>query len=340
MHDGHLHVYAESHADDHGGARESERRTWAVVGLTAVMMGLELAVGAWSGSLALLADGVHMATHVGALGLSGLAYWFARTRAKDESFSFGTGKVYALAGYTSAITLAATSVWMMAEAIARLLRPSPIRFDEALPVAVIGLLVNLVSAKLLDHDHAHHDHGHGHREHDHGHDPAHHEHDHGHNHTHHEHDHVHHDHGHHDHNLKAAYLHVVADALTSVMAIGALLAGRYFAMNWLDPAMGIVGGIVIVKWSVSLVRSSARQLLDVVPRAEAMAAIRECLETDGDTRVADLHLWELGPGRMGCIVKLVAAEPRETAHYRERIKAKVPVSHLTVEVHRCLIGHA
>ena len=308
MHEGHLHVYAESHADDHGGARESERRTWAVVGLTAVMMVLELAVGAWSGSLALLADGVHMATHVGALGLSGLAYWFARTRAKDESFSFGTGKVYALAGYTSAITLAATSVWMIAEAIARLLHPSPIRFDDALPVAVIGLLVNLASAKLLDHGHhhahpddthAHPDHGHAadHEDH-HGHGHGHgHGHDHVHVHAHH--DHQHRDHEHHDHNLKAAYLHVVADALTSVMAIGALLAGRYFGLNWLDPAMGVVGGVVIVKWSIALVRSSARQLLDVVPRAEAMAAIRECLETDGDTRVADLHLWELGPGRMG-----------------------------------------
>jgi cation diffusion facilitator family transporter len=249
---------------------------------------------------------------------------------------------------------------MLAAAIARLLHPSPIRFDEALPVAVIGLLVNLASAKLLDHghDHAHHDHGHAH---DHGHDHAHHHahhdhahHDHAHDHAHdpvehqdhahhdHVHVHAHHDHkrGHHDHNLKAAYLHVVADALTSVMAIGALLSGRYFGLNWLDPAMGIVGGVVIVKWSIALVRSSARQLLDVVPRAEAMAAIRECLETDGDTRVADLHLWELGPGRMGCIVKVVAAEPRETAYYRERIKAKVPVSHLTVEVHRCLIGHA
>jgi cation diffusion facilitator family transporter len=377
MHDGHLHLYAESHADEHGHARESERRTWAVVALTAVMMVLELGVGAWSGSLALLADGVHMATHVGALGLSGLAYWFARTRARDEAFSFGTGKVYALAGYTSALTLAGAALWMVGEAIARLFSPSPIDFADALPVAVLGLVVNLVSAKLLGHEHghghghdhheiplegsksAHDDHGHAHapthredheheHEHDHDHDdgagPGHgHGHSHGHDHSHdHDHGHSHgHDRGHsHDHNLRAAYLHVVADALTSVLAIAALLAGRYLGWVWLDPAMGVLGGVVILRWSWSLVRGSARQLLDVTPTGDVSRAVRECLETDDDVRVADLHLWELGPGRLGCIVKLVAAEPRETSYYRELIKAKIPVSHLTVEVQRCVIGHA
>ena len=208
------------------------------------MMLAELAVGFWSGSLALLADGFHMATHAGALGLTAAAYWFARTRAQDEAFTFGTGKVYALAGYTSAVVLAIVALWMGYESVSRLLSPVTIRFDEALPIAVLGLVVNLVSAKLLHHGH---DHGHeGAHGHDHDHGP-------GHDHAHaHDHDHAH-DHGHehakpaaaHDHNLRAAYFHVLADALTSVLAIGALLAGRYLGITFLDPLMGLLGGAVI-----------------------------------------------------------------------------------------------
>lgn len=337
VHDSHLHEYAETHGD-HSRARENERRTWAVVVLTAVMMLAELAVGFWSGSLALLADGFHMATHAGALGLTAAAYWFARTRAQDEAFTFGTGKVYALAGYTSAVVLAMVAVWMGYESIARLLSPVSIRFDEALPIAVLGLVVNLVSAKLLHHghDHGHGAEAHGHEHHDHDH--------HDHDHDHHEHAHDAHDHEHgrearahaaHDHNLRAAYFHVLADALTSVLAIGALLAGRYLGITVLDPLMGLLGAAVILKWSAGLVRDAARQLLDVTPSMRDCRKLRKKLEEVDDVRVADLHLWEMGPGQRGCIVKLVTSEPRETAFYRDVIKSNVTVTHLTVEVQRC-----
>ncbi len=323
MHDGHLHHYAEEHGD-HDQARSNERRTWAVVILTAAMMVAELAAGFWTGSLALLADGFHMATHAGALGLTALAYWFARTRARDEAFTFGTGKVYALAGYTSAIVLALVALLMGYESIERLVSPVTVRFAEALPIAVLGLVVNLVSAKLL---HQGHGHGHGHA---HGHD---HDDDHDHGHAGHGHGHG---HGHGgDHNMRAAYFHVLADALTSVLAIGALVAGRYFGVTVLDPLMGLLGAAVILKWSVGLVRDAARQLLDVTPSVRDTNHIRKTLEEIDDVRVADLHLWEMGPGQRGCIVKLVTSAPRETAFYRDLIKSSVPVTHLTVEVQRC-----
>jgi cation diffusion facilitator family transporter len=203
--------------------------------------------------MALTADGWHMATHAGALGMSAMAYWFARTRARASSFTFGTGKVYALAGYTSAVVLGLVAVLMLVESVRRLAHPLPIRFGEALPVAVVGLLVNLVSVVLLDADdhHGHHD----------------------------EHDHAHgHGHGGHDHNLRAAYFHVLADAFTSVLAIAALVAGRYAGWTFLDPMMGIVGGLVILKWGVGLCRESAKPLLDVLPSAELADEIRRAVE--------------------------------------------------------------
>ena len=314
------------HRDDHDTALASgvsEMRTRWVVGLTAVMMVVELIAGYLTGSMALLADGWHMATHAGALGLSALAYWYARTRASSGAFSFGTGKVYALAGYTSAVTLAVVALWMLVESATRLASPHAIQFAEALPIAVIGLAVNLVSALLLGHDHDH-DHDHDH-EHPHAHDqpsraPS--------------------RAGHRDHNLRAAYLHVVADALTSVLAIVALLCGRYAGWWFLDPAMGIVGGLVILRWSVQLCGGAARQLLDAVPSSEHARRLQSELEGIDDVRVADLHLWEIGPGRRGCIVSLVTAAPRDTAFYREKILAALPLAHLTVEIHRCGHGHA
>jgi cation diffusion facilitator family transporter len=199
---------------------------------------------------------------------------------------------------------------MLVESVRRLAHPLPIRFGEALPVAVVGLLVNLVSVVLLDADdhHGHHD----------------------------EHDHAHgHGHGGHDHNLRAAYFHVLADAFTSVLAIAALVAGRYAGWTFLDPMMGIVGGLVILKWGVGLCRESAKPLLDVLPSAELADEIRRAVEEVDDARVADLHLWEMGPGRRGCIVSLVTAAPRETAFYRDAILGTSPLAHLTVEVHRC-----
>ncbi|MFO0550915.1 MAG: cation diffusion facilitator family transporter [Polyangiaceae bacterium] len=350
MHGEHIDRYFEAHGAHQESAAHGERRTWMVLSINIVMMIAELIVGVMSGSLALLADGIHMATHVGALGLSAAAYFFARKWARHEAFSFGTGKMYALAGYTSAIVLAGAAVWMAVEAVLRLVHPGEVHFAEALPVAVIGLVVNLVSAKLLDHDHAHGDHAH-----DHDHDHDHHAHDHDHDHKlAHDHDHAHDDHAHDhdhdharpekteasDHNLRAAYLHVVADALTSVLAILAILAGRYFGIVWLDAVMGIVGGAIVLKWSIGLARNAAKQLLDVSPSLVDTETIRRELEAIDDVQVADLHLWELGPGARGCIVKVVTSAPRDAAYYRDLIKARVDVSHLTVEVHRCTEEHA
>jgi cation diffusion facilitator family transporter len=249
--------------------------------------------------------------------MSAVAYWFARTRARESSFTFGTGKVYALAGYTSAVVLGLVAVLMLVESARRLAHPLPIQFGEALPVAVVGLIVNLVSVLLLDADehHGHHhsaNHGHAH---DHDRADA---------------------HGHgHDHNLRAAYFHVLADAFTSVLAIAALVAGRYAGWTFLDPAMGIVGGLVILKWGVGLCRDSAKPLLDVVPSSELAEDVQRAIESVDDVRVADLHLWEMGPGRTGCIVSMVTAVPRDTSFYRKAILDACELAHLTVEVHRC-----
>ncbi len=295
------------HDHDHSGSAEHhETRTRWVVVITAAMMVAELVIGTLTNSMALTADGWHMATHAGALGLSALAYWFARTRARESSFTFGTGKVYALAGYTSAVILGLVAILMLVESFRRLAHPLPIHFGEALPVAVVGLLVNLVSVKLLDADepghHDHHGHGHGHA---------------------------------HDHNLRAAYFHVLADAFTSVLAIAALVGGRYAGWTFLDPVMGIVGGLVILRWGIGLCRDSARQLLDVVPSTKTAEAIRARVEELDDARVADLHLWEIGPGRNGCIVSLVTATPKDAAFYRTAIMSVSNLAHLTVEVQRC-----
>jgi cation diffusion facilitator family transporter len=292
--------------DSNLGAAGSERRTKWVVGLTAVMMVTELAVGQWTGSMALLADGFHMGTHVGALSLAAAAYWFARTRAGHRTFSFGTGKVYALAGYTSAVCLALVALLMGFESLARLRHPVEIQFREALPVAVLGLVVNLASAALLGHQH---EHEHEHEQEGHAH--------------------------HHDHNLRAAYFHVLADALTSVLAIVALLCGRYWGWSFLDPLMGLVGAVVIFKWAWGLCRDAAQQLLDACPSPEDEQRLRASLETIDDVRVADLHLWEVGPGLRSCIVSLFTSSPRETHFYRDHARSVLELSHITVEVHRC-----
>jgi len=305
------------HHDDVVDVKAGERRTRAVVLLTVVMMVAELVVGWLTGSMALLADGWHMGTHAGALGLALVAYWYARTRAGSDAFSFGTGKVYSLAGYTSGVVLALVALWMGVEAAMRLLERPPIDFGDALPVAVLGLVVNLVCAWLLGTAHGPgHEHAHDHAGHDHGHD-----------------------HGHHDHNLRAAYMHVLADAFTSVLAIVALLAGQLFGWWFLDPAMGLVGGVVILRWSVGLCRLASRQLLDVVPSTEQERTLRARLEAVDDVRIADLHVWEIGPGRRGCIVSLVTSTPRDTAYYRGIILEAIQVAHLTVEIHHCTRGH-
>jgi cation diffusion facilitator family transporter len=335
--------YDESHEPKHAFS-VSERRTWYVVALTAVMMVVELVFGWLTGSLALLADGWHMSTHAGALALAGFAYWFARSRAKDPSFAFGTGKIYALAGYTSAVILGIVAIGILVESVSRLVSPQTINFEEALPVAVIGLVVNLVSMKLLGHTHIGHDHGHGHS---HGHERSGHDHsdrDHNHGHDHTDHDHVHKEdrsHGHAtsakptDHNMAAAYMHVAADALTSVLAIGALCAGKYLGIAWLDPVMGIVGAGLILHWGAGLCRSAGAQLLDRVASPKLIRDIRSTLEGMGDVAVADLHVWELGPGHKSVIASIVTAEPRPTADYRDMLRDKFKLDHVTVEVHRC-----
>ncbi len=365
-HDHHLSEHAH-HEEMAPRGEIGERRTRWVVGLTIVTMVAEIVAGNLTGSMALTADGWHMATHAGALGLALFAYWFARTRAGSRRFSFGTGKVHALAGFSSGVVLAVVALWMGLEAALRLYERPEVRFADALPVAVIGLAVNLVSAWLLAGAHGHeHGVGHGHgvdvggngghrvegvHDHDHDHRSEHdHEHGGGGEHGHAGHGHAGHDHGpakaakvekagHHDHNLRAAYLHVLADALTSVLAIVALVAGYYTNAWYLDPLMGVVGGVVIARWSIGLCRDTAAQLLDVAPSAEIAERIERRLEADGQARVADLHVWELAPGQRGCIVALVAAEPRAVEHYRRLILAEVALAHLTVEVHRCQRGH-
>jgi cation diffusion facilitator family transporter len=302
-----------------------------VVALTLVMMVGEIAAGAWTGSMALTADGWHMATHAGALALSALAYWYARTRARRADFSFGTGKVFALSGFVNALLLMGIALWMGIESVERLLQPTEVRFSEALPVAVLGLVVNLVSAALLGHGH---DHGHSH-----GHD-----HTHGHGHGH-EHEtkpnrSVDHSHGAPDHNLRAAYMHVVADAVTSVLAILALVLGRYVQWTALDPLMGVLGSVLVGKWAVGLLRATSGELLDVSPCLHTEERVRKALEAVDDVGVVDLHLWQMGPGRWGLVVSLYTAEPRETAYYRRLILSVAPVSPLTVEVNRCEADHA
>ena len=322
---------AERLRHDHGhglstSAHETRTR-WVVVLTTAMMVG-ELIVGYTTNSLALTADGWHMATHAGALGVAAFAYWFARTRSREATFSFGTGKVHALAGYTNAIVLAVVALWMMYESASRLLHPLPIAFGDALPVAVVGLLVNLASMKLLHVEHGHeddHEHGHEHHEHE-GHE--HHEHE-GHEHA------SHGEHGEHaDHNLRAAYVHVLADAFTSVLAILALVGGRYLGWRFLDPLMGIVGGVVISRWSYSLCRGAARQLLDVVPSPELAARIRAVLEDVPGTEVVDLHVWELGPRARACVASVVTPDGRSPLEYADRLRRAEGLAHVTIEVHR------
>ncbi len=311
----HEHVFL---GDDH--ARNEMRTRW-VIGLTAAMMTAEIAAGAIFGSMALTADGWHMATHAAALSISALAYGYARRHARDPRFAFGTGKLGDLAGFASAIILALVALLIAWESVVRLGAPVPIRFNEAITVAAIGLAVNLVSAWLLHGGGGHGDH-HGHARHDHDHrDPRHH-----HNQHHHHHQ--------RDHNLRSAYLHVLADALTSVLAIVGLLAGRVFGWDWMDPLMGLVGAAVIARWSWGLLRDSGLVLLDAVPDRHLAEDMRERLEVDGD-RVSDLHLWRVGPGHNAAVVSLVSDRPAAPDHYKARLADLPHLSHVTVEVLRC-----
>jgi len=313
-----------------------------VVALTAVTMIVEIAVGYSTGSMALLADGWHMATHVGALTLASVAYVLARRYAAHRAFAFGTGKVHALAGYTSAILLGVAAVSMLLESVSRLLQPLTVDYTAALPIAVIGLAVNVLSVVLLS---AHHDHsGPAHEvEHPGG----------GHGHAHGGHGHAHGSHGHahgsvatapamtvasEDHNHRAVLLHVLTDAFTSVLAIFALFAGKWLAVPWLDAVTGIVGGIVILHWAFGLTRGAGAELLDVVPSEHLETAIRRALEEMDDVQVRDLHLWSLGGGQRSCLVTLITSTPREPQVYHEAL-ASFRLAHLTIEVQRTQHGH-
>jgi cation diffusion facilitator family transporter len=294
------------------------------------MMIAEIVGGALFGSLALIADGLHMSTHAGALLLAALAYTFARKYAADPNFTFGTGKFGDLAGYSSAIVLAMIALLIAYEAVSRFLDPVPISFNEAIPIAALGLLVNIASAWLLAGGH-HHGHGHSH---DHGHSQDHsHDHDHGHEHGHeHEDEHDHGDDAHHrDNNMRAAVVHVMADAAVSVLVIVGLLLARAFGWLWMDPLAGFVGALVIASWSVALIRDTGAILLDRTPDPGMAAKVRATIESEGD-RVTDLHLWRLGPGHLGAIVSIATTAQREPAHYRQRLAGFSDLSHVTVEV--------
>ena len=272
------------------------RRTLWVVALTAVMMVAEIAAGLITGSMALLADGFHMATHAGALAVAAGAYWYAKRHVANPRFTFGTGKVGDLAGFGSALVLGIFAIAIAAESVARLFNPTQIDFGDAIVVAVIGLAVNLVSAAMLQE-----------RQHGHGHGHAH----------------------HHDHNLRAAYLHVLADALTSVGAIAALVAGRFLGWVWLDPVIAIVASLVIARWSWTLVRQTAAVLLDTADRG-LLERMKSAVEEGGDCTIADLHVWRIGPGAHAAIV--TASGAVSSAEIRRRLSLIGGLAHLTIEV--------
>lgn len=307
----HIHCmdsYRHPHADSVASGN-AERRVRLVMILTLLCMVAEIAAGWAFGSLALLADGWHMASHGAAMTIALFAYAFARRHASDPAFTFGTGKVNALAGFASAIVLGVVAVMMIWEAVQRLMTPVAVSYGEAMIVAVVGLVVNLASVLILDPPGGHgHDHAHAHDDHDHGQ--------------------LH----HHDHNLRAATLHVMADLLTSVGAIAALAAGMMASWAWLDPAMGIVGAVVIAVWARSLVRDTARVLLDQAENPALAEEIRSLIEADADNRVADLHVWAMRPDHLAVIVSVVTHYPREPEHYKGLLAAIPTLRHVTVEV--------
>jgi cation diffusion facilitator family transporter len=302
MHERELRRWQHRHSFGTHERTRAERRTWWVVALTLTMMTLEVGAGIAFGSMALLADGWHMGTHAAALGVAAFAYLYARRHADDPQYSFGTGKVGALGGFASATGLAVVALLIFGESAQRLASPVAIRFDQAIAVACLGLAVNVACALLLREDH---------------------------------------DetaatgHAHHDHNLRGAYLHVLADALTSVLAIAALSAGKFLGWSWMDPIMGLVGSIVIARWSIDLLRDTSRVLLDAELPAQRRAAIREAIEAEADTRVADLHVWRVGPRHLAAIVSVVSHDPREADHYKRLLARQPDLVHVTVEVHRC-----
>jgi cation diffusion facilitator family transporter len=308
---GHDHVFGQDER------RSGETRTLVVIAVTAVTMILEIGSGLVFGSMALLADGMHMGSHASALAISAFAYYYTRRHADDSRFNFGTGKVNSLAAFASAVMLVLFAIVMVWESVERFISPVPIGFNQAIFVAVLGLVVNGICLLVLggdEHSHGEHDHPHG-LEHHHG-------------------EHHHHESRHSDHNLWSAYLHVAADAVTSVLAVIALLGGKYLGLNWLDPFMGIVGAALVVNWSRGLLRSSAAVLLDMQPSEKVREGVRNALESNGD-RVCDLHVWSVGPGIYATSIALVSSHPMDTEEYHKRLPKRLGIVHATVEKRHC-----
>jgi cation diffusion facilitator family transporter len=295
---------------------ESERRTRIVIAITGVMMVVEIIAGLLSHSMALLADGWHMSTHVTAFLITAIAYHFTRRHSSNEQFSFGTGKIGVLGGFASAVVLSVVAFLMAGESVHRLFVPLEIHFNEAIGIACIALSVNLICAFLLKEDHHHHAHDH------HGPDRGYHSHD-------------------HDLNLRAAYLHVLADAFTTFLAIIALTSGKFFGWSWLDPVVGLVGSGVVFSWAYGLLRDTSGILLDRTPATSDLPEeIRRAVENDGDSIVTDLHVWQVGTGKFAAIVSIVAHEPKTSDAYRELLREHEELVHVTIETQHCHEPHA
>ena len=301
MHTESIERWVHDHTFGQDQRKSAERRTLAVSVVTVLTMIVEIGAGVAFGSMALLADGLHMGSHASALAISVFAYRYTRTHATDARFNFGTGKVNSLAGFTSATILALIALVMIWESIGRFLSPVAIRFNQAILVALLGLIVNGACLAILG--------GHGSYRHDH--------------------------HDHHDHNFRSAYLHVLADALTSVLAIFALLFGKYLGQPWLDPFMGLVGATLVIHWSWGFLRSSARVLLDLQAPDEVLASIRAAIESEGDNRVSDLHVWSVGPGIHAAEIAIVSSRPLDPDGYYKLLPGELGLVHVTVETNRC-----
>ncbi len=307
MHAHNMHDWQHDH-DFASINQKGERRTKIVLILTFLTMLLEIAAGIGFGSMALLADGWHMATHVAAFMITLWAYRYSRRHAHDETFAFSAAKVNLLGGFASAVALGVVALLMALEGIERLLHPQLIHFNEALGVAVFGLAINLICALLLNsHDHSHEHHGH--------------------------------EHHHHDHNLKAAYTHVLADALTSMLAMLALSLGKYYGWQWLDPIIAMVGSLVILHWASGLVKETAPVLLDESIAQEYKAAIIDTLESDADNRIADIHIWRVGGKHYALIAALVTDMPKSPDYYKKLLSEFKQLKHITIEVNHCLGDH-
>lgn len=305
MHTHSLDEWRHKHAFISGEQERGERRAYWVIALTVVTMVVEIGAGWLFNSMALLADGWHMASHAAALSITVFAYWYARRNLYNTRYTFGTGKVGVLGGFASAVVLGIVALMMVWESAERFLEPLSIRFDEAILVATVGLVVNLGSAWLLHQGGTHaHDDGHHH-------------------------------HHHRDHNLRAAFLHVLADALTSVLAILALIAGKAYGWVWMDPMMGIVGAAIIARWTYGLMRDTGRILLDGDVDEATKDDIRKIVEADADNRVTDLHVWRIGPRHFAAIISVVTHYPQSVAHYKALLRGRPDLVHVSVEVIQC-----